>query len=68
VVACGRIQMPDGQVEVEKERFTWTQAGLAEFKTFLMDAGVTTVAMEATGVCWRAVYYALEGLFRELWL
>lgn len=68
VVACTRIQMPDGQVEVEKERFTTTQAGLAELTAFLMDAGVTTVAMEATGVYWRPVYYALEGLFDELWL
>jgi len=68
VVACSRIQMPDGQVEVEKERFATTQAGLAELTAFLMDAGVTTVAMEATGVYWRPVYYALEGLFDELWL
>jgi len=68
VVACIRIQMRDGQVELEKEWFTTTQAGLAELTTFLMDAGVTTIAMEATGVYWRAVYYALEGLFPELWL
>ena len=26
------------------------------------------VAMEATGVYWKPVYYALEGLFEELWL
>lgn len=68
VVACARIQMPDGSVEVTKERFSTTQAGLAELTAFLMDAGVTTVAMEATGVYWRPVYYALEGLFSELWL
>ncbi len=68
VVACTRIQMPDGQVEVKKERFTTIQTGLAELTAFLMDAGVTTVAMEATGVYWRPVYYALEDLFDELWL
>ena len=68
VVACSRIQLPDGQVEVRKERFTTTQAGLAALAAFLMDAGVTTVAMEATGIYWRPVYYALEGLFDELWL
>ena len=68
VVACTRIQLPNGQVEVEKERFTTTQEGLADLTAFLMDAGVTTVAMEATGIYWRAVYYALEGLFPELWL
>jgi transposase len=41
---------------------------LAELTAFLMDAGVNTVAMEATGIYWRTVYYALEGLFEELWL
>ena len=68
VVACTRVQMPDGSVEVEKQRFATTQAGLAELTAFLVDAGVTTVAMEATGIYWRTVYYALEGLFDELWL
>jgi transposase len=60
VVACSRIQMPTGQVEVAKERFTTTQAGLAELTAFLVDAGVRTVAMEATGIYWRPVYYALQ--------
>jgi transposase len=68
VVACTRVMMPDGSVEVAKERFSTTQSGLAELTAFLMDAGVGTVAMEATGVYWRTVYYALEGLFAELWL
>jgi len=68
VVACTRVMMPDGSVEVAKVRFGTTQAGLAELTAFLMDAGVDTVAMEATGVYWRSVYYALEGLFEELWL
>jgi len=68
VVACARIQMPDGSVEVQKARFATTQAGLAELTAFLVDATVTTVAMEATGIYWRPVYYALEGLFDELWL
>ncbi|MGD0985311.1 MAG: transposase [Acidimicrobiales bacterium] len=34
----------------------------------MSDAGVATVAMEATGVYWKAPYYALEGLFDEVWL
>lgn len=68
VVACTRIQAPDGSVETDKQRFSTTQKGLAALTGFLIDAGVTTVAMEATGVYWRAVYYALEGLFSELWL
>jgi transposase len=68
VVACTRVTMPDRSIEVAKERFPTTQAGLAELTGFLVDAGVSTVAMEATGIYWRAVYYALEGLFEELWL
>ena len=68
VVACTRVAMPSGEVEVAKERFGTTQAGLAELTAFLMDAGVNTVAMEATGIYWRPIYYALEGLFEELWL
>jgi hypothetical protein len=36
VVACTRIQMPTGQVEVQKERFATTQAGLAELTAFLL--------------------------------
>jgi transposase len=59
---------PGGEVKVAKERFATTQAGLAELTAFLMDAGVSTVAMEATGIYWRPIYYALEGLFEELWL
>lgn len=68
VVACSRIQMPDGSVEVQKARFETTQTGLAGLTGFLVESGVTTVAMEATGIYWRTVYYALEGLFEELWL
>jgi transposase len=68
VVACTRVTMPTGEVEVAKERFPTTQAGLAALAGFLIEAGAKTVAMEATGIYWRTVYYALEGLFEELWL
>lgn len=68
VVACARLQAPDGSVEVTKARFATTRAGLVELAAFLTDAGVRTVAMEATGVYWKPVYYALEELFEELWL
>jgi transposase len=68
VVACTRVRAPDGSIETAKERFSTTQRGLASLTEFLVDSGVTTVAMEATGVYWRTVYYALEGLFEELWL
>ncbi len=68
VVAASRVVMPDGEVEVAKQSFSTTRKGLGELAAFLTDAGVSTVAMEATGVYWKPVYYALEGLFEELWL
>src|SRR5437899_13045779 len=68
VVACCRIADPDGLVEVSKRRFSTTRGGVGELVVFLKEAAVTTVAMEATGVYWKAPYYALEGLFDEVWL
>jgi transposase len=68
VVACCRVVDPDGSVHVAKETFSTTRKGLSELATFLADESVETVAMEATGVYWRSPYYALEGLFGELWL
>jgi len=68
VVACCQVRAPDGSVEVTKQSFATTRVGLEELAGFLSDSAVTTVAMEATGVYWKAPYYALEGLFDELWL
>ncbi len=48
--------------------FATTRQSLGELATFLSDAGVETVAMEATGVYWNSPFYALAGLFPELWL
>jgi transposase len=55
-------------VEVTRQSFATTRKGLGELAVFLADAGVETVAMEATGVYWKSPYYALEGMFSELWL
>ncbi len=68
VVACCRVAGPGDEVEVTKQSFSTTQRGLTELAGFLGDARIETVAMEATGVYWKSVYYALEGLFPELWL
>ena len=68
VVAATRINEPGGEVIVTKKRFATTRRGLGELAAFLTKAAVTRVAMEATGVYWKAPYYALEGLFDELWL
>ncbi len=68
IVACCRVVDPDGEVEVTKQSFPTTRKGLGELTVFLSDVAVTTVAMEATGVYRRSPYYALEGMFDELWL
>jgi transposase len=68
VVAATRINAPGGEVVITKKRFPTTRRGIGQLAAFLTDAAVTRVAMEATGVYWKAPYYSLEGLFDELWL
>ena len=67
VTACVKV-FEDREEMVVKERFSTTVSGVAKLAGWLSDRGVTTVAMEATGVYWKPVYYGLEGLFEELWL
>jgi transposase len=67
VTACARLVV-HGEVVEELERFPTTVAGVAKLGMWLLDRGVTTVAMEATGVYWKPVYYGLEGLFDEVWV
>jgi transposase len=67
VVVCA--QLFDGvEVHLDKGRFSTTCEGVGELAEWLGEREVTTVAMEATGVYWKPVYYGLEGLFEELWL
>jgi transposase len=68
VMACSRIRDPNGEIALSKETFSTTRKGLQDLARFLTDAEVSTVVMEATGVYWRPVYYALEGLYERLWL
>ncbi len=67
VVGCVRLE-GDGHLTSEKARFSTTAAGLGELVAWLESHEVTTVVMEATGVYWKPVYYALEDLFEEVWL
>ena len=67
VVACFRQLGPRGGVAREKERFTTTTAGLRVLEAWLADRQVQLVAMEATGVYWKPVLYALEHRF-TVWL
>jgi transposase len=67
VVACFRRLGPRGGVVFEKDRFASTTAGLQVLEAWLAERQVQLVAMEATGVYWKPVYYALETRF-TLWL
>jgi len=68
VVACARVPGVRREFKTIKRSFRTTSKELAELASWLFEAGVTTVVMEATGVYWKPVYYSLEGLFDELWL
>jgi len=67
VTVCVRTPGPRGGVRTEKARFGTTTSGLAALAAWLAGHGVTLAAMEATGVYWKPVYYALEGRF-DMWL
>lgn len=60
VVACCQVAHPNQSVEVSKQPFSTTAKGLGELAVWLRDIGVETVALEATGVYWKPVYFALE--------
>ena len=57
-----------GEIVEDQQGFSTTTAGVARLGRWLLDHGVTTVAMEATGDYWKPVYYGLEGMFAELWV
>jgi len=67
VAVCVRTPGLRGGVHTEKARFKTTTGGLAVLAGWLAERMVTLAAMEATGVYWKPVYYALEDRF-ELWL
>ena len=67
VAVCVRVTGPRGGAGIEKERFATTTAALARLREWLADHQVSLVVMEATGVYWKPVFYALEDGF-EVWL
>ncbi len=67
VVACVRRPAEKGRREEQLAEFATTTQGLLALHDWLAAHGVTRVAMEATGVYWKPVYYLLEDDF-ELWL
>jgi transposase len=66
VVACVRVPKPDGQPELHLASFGATTPDLLALRDWLVDLGVSEVAMEATGVYWKPVYYVLEDAFSRV--
>jgi transposase len=66
VTACARIVTADGELEELVVEFQTMTADLLALRDWLKELGVTHVAMEATGVYWKPIYYALEDDFELL--
>ncbi|HME04244.1 MAG TPA: IS110 family transposase [Solirubrobacteraceae bacterium] len=66
VTACARILGEGGELEELTVEFATMAADLLAMRDWLTHLGVTHVAMEATGVYWKPVYYALEDDFELL--
>jgi transposase len=68
VVATVRTPAGKGRRRHQETRtFATTQTRLVELREWLVEHHVTLVGMEATGVYWKPVFYALEERF-ECWL
>src|SRR5438876_9050597 len=63
VVACAIVPGPEGQVVKVKRSFGTMSEELAAMSAWLKTMGVTTVAIESTGVYWKPVYNLLESQF-----
>jgi transposase len=63
---CARVPNARGELGELVMSYGTTAPDLAELVDWLTGLGVTHVAMESTGVYWKAPYYALEGSFEVL--
>jgi transposase len=61
VMACVLRSAPGGTVVEETRSFGTMQPELEQLRDWLVSAGCTQGAMEATGVYWKPVYNVLEG-------
>src|SRR5919204_226000 len=66
LTACARILGQGGELEELTAEFSTMAADLLALRDWLTELAVTHVAMEATGVYWKPVYYALEDDFEVL--
>jgi len=64
VVACALVPGEAGTVRTETETFSTMLGELERLAGWLAERDVTHVALEATGVYWKAVYNVLEGADR----
>lgn len=60
------VAVPEGRDEVAVREFGAFTADLQALANWLSKCGVTTVAMESTGVCWIPVFELLERLGFEV--
>jgi len=68
IMACVRTTQADGTVQERVGRFEGMTDDLLAMADWLSDAGVTHVAMEATGVLWKPVWNVLETYGMQLLL
>jgi transposase len=66
LVVCVRVVNEKGRLTQEVRSFGATRPDLLDLREWLAAAGVTHVAMESTGVYWKAPYYLLEDAFEVL--
>lgn len=66
VTVCVRLLGGGGEVEELMAEFSTMASQLLALRDWLKQLGVTHVAMEASGVYWKAPYYALEDDFEVL--
>jgi transposase len=66
VTVCARVPGPSGERVQDLAEFPTTVRGLLALRDWLAERRVTQVAMEATGVFWKPVWYVLEDDFELL--
>jgi transposase len=66
VTACARVPGPGGARVEQVAEFATTVPGLLALRDWLAERGVRQVAMEATGVFWKPVWWVLEDEFECL--
>jgi hypothetical protein len=66
ITACVLLQQPSKPLR-HIRRFGYTTGDLHQLVAWLREVGVEYVAMESTGVYWKAVWNILEIIFKSCW-